>query len=426
MSNSETDREEKRFAEMLSVIESKAPSPDKAFLKRLKNQSTQVFLAGGSAQAAHERKTLMMIFKRFIPTAAAVCVVGAIAVVAFLMLGDGVATVAWADVQEIIRNARTATWHMQMTMTMPMPNGEMVETTMHVDCFAKEPGLMRQEMTMSMKGKEFQSTSVVDFSTEDGRMVSLVPSQKMAVTATFGNLPEETRNQQKNYFSELKKLVEGSNQPLGRKEIDGRNTQGFRVTNMGYEMDIWVDPETGLPVLIESEMFGTGKMTMTDFAFDVALDDELFDLTVPEGYTVREMDMPLDNITENDLIEGLRFIVELSDNLFPSYPMITPELMKNLMERAKEQFKDREPSEEEGMESGRALATKITRMMMFIQAKGGQTWAYVGEGVQLGDAQKPICWYKPEGSETYRVVYGDLRVEDVAEEDLPVVSAPVE
>jgi len=426
MSNSETDREEKRFAEMLSVIESKAPSPDKAFLKRLKNQSTQVFLAGGSAQAAHERKTLMMIFKRFIPTAAAVCIVGAIAVVAFLMLGDGVATVAWADVQEIIRNARTATWHMQMTMTMPMPNGEMVETTMHVDCFAKEPGLMRQEMTMSMKGKEFQSTSVVDFSTEDGRMVSLVPSQKMAVTATFGNLPEETRNQQKNYFSELKKLVEGSNQPLGRKEIDGRNTQGFRVTNMGYEMDIWVDPETGLPVLIESEMFGTGKMTMTDFAFDVALDDELFDLTVPEGYTVREMDMPLDNITENDLIEGLRFIVELSDNLFPSYPMITPELMKNLMERAKEQFKDREPSEEEGMESGRALATKITRMMMFIQAKGGQTWAYVGEGVQLGDAQKPICWYKPEGSETYRVVYGDLRVEDVAEEDLPVVSAPVE
>jgi len=426
MSNSETDREEKRFAEMLSVIESKAPSPDKAFLKRLKNQSTQVFLAGGSAQAAHERKTLMMIFKRFIPTAAAVCVVGAIAVVAFLMLGDGVATVAWADVQEIIRNARTATWHMQMTMTMPMPNGEMVETTMHVDCFAKEPGLMRQEMTMSMKGKEFQSTSVVDFSTEDGRMVSLVPSQKMAVTATFGNLPEETRNQQKNYFSELKKLVEGSNQPLGRKEIDGRNTQGFRVTNMGYEMDIWVDPETGLPVLIESEMFGTGKMTMTDFAFDVALDDELFDLTVPEGYTVREMDMPLDNITENDLIEGLRFIVELSDNLFPSYPMITPELMKNLMERAKEQFKDREPSEEEGMESGRTLATKITRMMMFIQAKGGQTWAYVGEGVQLGDAQKPICWYKPEGSETYRVVYGDLRVEDVAEEDLPVVSAPVE
>jgi len=426
MSNSETDREEKRFAEMLSVIESKAPSPDKAFLKRLKNQSTQVFLAGGSAQAAHERKTLMMIFKRFIPTAAAVCIVGAIAVVAFLMLGDGVATVAWADVQEIIRNARTATWHMQMTMTMPMPNGEMVETTMHVDCFAKEPGLMRQEMTMSMKGKEFQSTSVVDFSTEDGRMVSLVPSQKMAVTATFGNLPEETRNQQKNYFSELKKLVEGSNQPLGRKEIDGRNTQGFRVTNMGYEMDIWVDPETGLPVLIESEMFGTGKMTMTDFAFDVALDDELFDLTVPEGYTVREMDMPLDNITENDLIEGLRFIVELSDNLFPSYPMITPELMKNLMERAKEQFKDREPSEEEGMESGRTLATKITRMMMFIQAKGGQTWAYVGEGVQLGDAQKPICWYKPEGSETYRVVYGDLRVEDVAEEDLPVVSAPVE
>jgi hypothetical protein len=31
----------------------------------------------------------------------------------------------------------------------------------------------------------------------------------------------------------------------------------------------------------------------------------------------------------------------------------------------------------------------------------------------------PIFWYHPEGSEIYRVIYGDLRVEDVAPEDLP-------
>ena len=97
--------------------------------------------------------------------------------------------------------------------------------------------------------------------------------------------------------------------------------------------------------------------------------------------------------------------------------------MKNLMERtrerAREQLKDKEPSEEEAMELGQAFAAKLTRMMMFIQAKGGQTWRYVGDGVQLGDGQTPVCWYKPKDSETYRVVYGDLSVKDVPAEDLP-------
>jgi hypothetical protein len=34
-----------------------------------------------------------------------------------------------------------------------------------------------------------------------------------------------------------------------------------------------------------------------------------------------------------------------------------------------------------------------------------------------------VCWYKLKGAKTYRVVYGDLSVKDVAAEDLPL---PVE
>jgi hypothetical protein len=46
-------------------------------------------------------------------------------------------------------------------------------------------------------------------------------------------------------------------------------------------------------------------------------------------------------------------------------------------------------------------------------------WHYVGKDVKFGEADKPIFWYKPEGSQTYRVIYGDLSVKDVAQEDLP-------
>jgi len=44
---------------------------------------------------------------------------------------------------------------------------------------------------------------------------------------------------------------------------------------------------------------------------------------------------------------------------------------------------------------------------------------YVGDGVRLGEAEKVILWYHPEGASSYRVIYGDLRVEDAAPENLP-------
>ena len=63
---------------------------------------------------------------------------------------------------------------------------------------------------------------------------------------------------------------------------------------------------------------------------------------------------------------------------------------------------------------------RVTRGFMFMYAmKPENDWHYAGEGVPLGEAPTPICWWRPDGSETYRVIYGDLSIEDVAPEDLP-------
>jgi hypothetical protein len=42
---------------------------------------------------------------------------------------------------------------------------------------------------------------------------------------------------------------------------------------------------------------------------------------------------------------------------------------------------------------------------------------YVGGGVKLGTPDRPVLWYKPTGSDTYRVIYADLSVEDMTPED---------
>ena len=60
----------------------------------------------------------------------------------------------------------------------------------------------------------------------------------------------------------------------------------------------------------------------------------------------------------------------------------------------------------------------------FAALVAGDSWHYAGKGVKLGDKTAPVCWCKPKDSKTYRVVYGDLSIKDVAEEDLPKPTKP--
>ena len=75
-----------------------------------------------------------------------------------------------------------------------------------------------------------------------------------------------------------------------------------------------------------------------------------------------------------------------------------------------------ELSEEKELE----LGMKLSKHLLFIRFfKGQGQWHYAGNGVKLGQADKAIFWYQPQGSETWRVIYGDLSVKDVSAEELP-------
>jgi len=51
--------------------------------------------------------------------------------------------------------------------------------------------------------------------------------------------------------------------------------------------------------------------------------------------------------------------------------------------------------------------------------KGGSRDALRAIYEKYGDAEKPVFWYRPEGSQDYHVIYGDLSVKEVAPDDLP-------
>ncbi len=193
---------------------------------------------------------------------------------------------------------------------------------------------------------------------------------------------------------------------LGEKEIDGQKVIGF----LAGEFTIWADAETALPVRIEVQ--SPLSVVFKNFQFDVPVEESLVSMDVPDGYTEQKNKIDMGTSTEQDLVECLRIWAELLlDGNFPESIGMT-ELMKQLPQ-IESKLAESVTSAEEGTQKGMTLA----QGMLFIMGLKNQH--YAGNGVKLGEADKAVFWYQPEGSETYRVIYGDLSVKDVSPENLP-------
>ena len=216
-------------------------------------------------------------------------------------------------------------------------------------------------------------------------------------------------------------------QYLGESRIQGRKVIGYRVMwkDAGMGLTIWADAESLLPLQIEislEKMMGEpSTVTMMDIQFDVPLDPAEFSLDVPEGYMEQTMEVDASMPTEEDLIATLQVWTELSDGKFPS------ELNMGAIKELDLAFAEKgpKPDKEKGFSDPAVqefvqLFQKISRGLTFTMALPEEAdWHYAGADAAFGDATRPVFWYRPEGSETYRVVYADLSVLDVAFDELP-------
>jgi len=256
--------------------------------------------------------------------------------------------------------------------------------------------------------------SIIDL--EAGKILSLDSEKKEAAFIDLKGLPSMP-----NYMEILRNVIAGLQahpefevEDLGERDIGGQRLIGFRATHPKAEIIIWADPQTALPVRIE-QMGGQMKVICKNVMFDVPMDDTLFSMNVPEGYTQQQVELDLFGATEEDFIEGLRIRAEFfGDGQFPD-GVAVEDYLKQAPAMAKK-FEELELSKEEETELGMKLQGHLLFIRFF---KGEGEWHYAGKGVKLGDADMAIFWYQPENSATYRVIYGDLSVKDVAPEDLP-------
>jgi outer membrane lipoprotein-sorting protein len=353
----------------------------------------------GSVSSRTRIWRIIMKTRRGKIAAAAVIIVSVVAGIHFL--GGSTESVAWADVIRPILTAHTVVFNVE---------GENVPTTRVMNMGTQR---FRGEV-LSADGKTVQVIVIADYDTS--RMLQLIPSKKTAVLIDMKDIPEKPENvleELRNMVTEIQNDPDVSVEPLGEKEIDGRIAQGFRATGPDGEWTIWADLQTALPIRMEQK-WRQMEFVCTDFQFDVELDESLFSMEIPEGYSeLPSTELGIGSSTEQDLVETLRLWAEvILDRVFPedfSGQVYLDDCKKNRKKFAK-------LTQEQGVE----LAMKLGPGFIFVQLlKAENDWRYVGDGVKLGDAESPVCWYRPDGSETYRVIYGDLSVKDVAPANLP-------
>ena len=266
-----------------------------------------------------------------------------------------------------------------------------------------------------------EAVSIIDL--QASRILVLDESKKEAVYINIKGLPSigNYLDHLKNTFVTLQESPHFTTEDLGTQQIDGREAVGFRAKHPKIEIVLWADARTGLPIRIESKE-GQLNVICKNMQFDVPMNEVLFSMEPPEGYKLQAQTTELDlfGSTEADFVEGLRLMAQTyGDGQFPD-GVAVDDLLKQAPAMRKKSEELHLSSEEET-----ALGVKIQKWLLFTRSFQGEgKWYYRGKGVKLGEADKAIFWYRPKGSKTYRVIYGDLRVEDAALENLPEPLAP--
>ena len=303
--------------------------------------------------------------------------------------------VAMADVAKQLSSAHT----LSMITTVQGTTSPPVNISMKM--FFKDPDHVRTEWqdsktVMIMSGRKSLILNGQDHTAKLQEIQGDVLTMQTGAAAQSQNVVESIRN-----------LGGAPGEPIGKKTIDGVECVGFHATNRGQDVNVWADAKTSEPVRIElhSSMVGSAMTIVMDhLQIDPKLDDAIFSLDPPAGYKIetQTVEVPKMQQIETDIIGLLEECAKANNDVFPA------------------KFPDwqamgqREGQRNPSPDAIKALATKagMVSAILFSVPNG-----YVGQDVKLGEKDKIVFWFKP-GPE-YRAIFGDLHVENVAQDRVP-------
>jgi outer membrane lipoprotein-sorting protein len=304
---------------------------------------------------------------------------------------------------EALVNARSATFEMTVEI-----EGQPKQTA---KSYYLAPGKFRNELSNSVTISNFEA----------GRIVTRHDPSKTFAEMKFVNVPEDPKMRESfDLFGKLRELLTEARdfkdekyERLGEKMIDGHRAIGFHGATALEAVTMWGDPETGLPLLVETAWSGTPstRSTMKDFKLNAEIDPALFDTTPPPDYKVMSLEVNAAKPTAADLVASLRAIADMNDGKF--LDRLDTASMQAAMFKRVLSGKEKKPEDvsKELMQASLVIGRGIT---WALQLTATADVYYAGKGVKLNEPDRPVFWYQSKGQKKWRVVYADLSTKDAA------------
>src|SRR2546430_10272927 len=293
---------------------------------------TESFLPHVALEMRFHINPLRRLVRRAMFFASGAAVVAAVCVGAWHFFSGGPGATAFAQTLEQIQKARFIVWTETVCVRESSKEGA-TWLKPYTKRFAyKAPGLYREELPDGRVRIEDEFNL---------RGLSLDPNKQEAIFSIV-NYPIGERE---GPYASVTKLLKGNdlqfvetrNTPKGVVNIFRYSIKAKDGPNgMPWSYDFWIDQKTNQLVeyhLPETDIFDpdtdpardnppgkmwTGKpagMVASGFVFEAKLDDSLFRLDPPAGYTVQTEDTP--QVTEQEMIEYLAILAAFNDKIFP-------------------------------------------------------------------------------------------------------------
>jgi outer membrane lipoprotein-sorting protein len=261
-----------------------APISDGPGAERNDELLTAITAAAGRPKIVAPEQNGRRTRRVFEAAIAAILLVALAGLFSWVFLGNGSPALAFADLVDKLDEVRTARWTLCMQSARATSEAK----------FLMAPGRTRVE---------YENGQVRIEDHRQRKCMLLNPEKRTAnIWAMDDRIVIIDRRAWENPLEMLREEVrdakngpDGNVELLGASQIDGRTVVGFRLKLKGKNQDtdktIWADARTALPIRIEQLITGPGASAdhsvCKDFQFNVHLDDSLFDVKPPEGYTVR-------------------------------------------------------------------------------------------------------------------------------------------
>ena len=283
------------------------------------------------------------------------------------------------------------------------------------------------------------------------KRLSLNPRKK---TATISELAMPFCDPRGAFFWEKEYIKTRELELVGRRQTKTGEVNVFRTAffdkanSRDWSYDFWIDAKTKQLVAVyvpganiydpekdpvrdnppEKEWFTSEPILSVkhDINFEAELPESLFSLEPPEDYSIEHQ--PRHWVTEEEMVDFLGILAEYNNKTFPDQP-VTPSSDK-INEIYEMPEKERTVSEQkllETMDYYKMASLNMMPIRHFVQDQTVEkSFRYLGKGINLGDQDRIVCWYRLKDTNSYRAVYGDLSIREVAPEDLPLKVDPCE